>query len=104
MKKEEIESLKAEIIPAFKDGQSCQAICKSLGLSCHPTTILNYLKLWGIDTSHKYKPESWGVNSEREALAQELKKQGKTHSEIADCLGVSRGRVNQILNHKINHG
>ena len=99
MKKKEIEFLKAEIISAFKNGQSCQTICESLELDCHATTILNYLKLWGINTSHKYKPESWGVNSERKALAQKLREDGKTHSEIADFLGISRGRVNQILTH-----
>ena len=98
MDKSSIESLKVEIISAFKNGQSCKSICKTLGLDCHATTILNYLELWGIDTSHKYKPESWGVNSERKEEVQRLRENGKTHSEIANCLGISRGRVNQILN------
>lgn len=98
MSKNSIESLKAEIISAFKGGQSCKVICQSLEIDCHPTTILNYLKSWEIDTSPKYRPESWGVDSGRKALAQELRENGKTHKEIADYLGVSRGRVNQILN------
>ena len=102
MPNEKVESLKAEIISAFKDGQSCSAICKNLGLNCHPTTILNRLKLWGIDTSPKYKTESWGVDSERDALIQKLRQEGKTHSEIAMSLKISRGRVNQLLNKKIN--
>ena len=98
MDKNSIESLKVEIISAFKNGQSCKSICKSLELTCHPSTILNYLKLWGVDTSPKYIPEYWGVSSERDGLAQKLREDGKTHSEIANCLGISRGRVNQILN------
>ncbi len=97
MKKEEIEFSKAKIISAFENGESCKSICENFQLSCHPTTLLNYLKEWGTDTSPKYNSESWGISSKRNSLIKELKKEGKSHAEIAKSLGISRGRVNQIL-------
>jgi hypothetical protein len=95
--KHQIESLKNEIISSFNNGQSCKLIQKDLNLQCHETTILNYLKEWGVDTTHKHNPEWWNTDASRNDQIFQLKQSGKTHKEIADLFSISVGRVTQIL-------
>jgi transposase len=92
-----IESKKAEIISAFEYGESCQSLKKKHDLPCHETTILNYLQSWGVDTSPKYNPESWGESKDRNQQIYTLSQEGKSHREIAVIFDISHRRVAQIL-------
>lgn len=94
--KDQIESLKDEIILSFNGGDSCKIIVKKFDLQCHDAAVLYYLKKWGVDTTHKYNPEWWGESIERNETILHLLEEGKTQKEVADLFGISLARVGQI--------
>lgn len=51
----------------------------------------------GVKERSQYEAERQEKQLKMKSMAVELRKQGKTHKKIAELLGVSRGRISQIL-------